>query len=426
MKVLVETIDDTVIKRPTLNFLNGVQIGYNLENDALKAYRDNVSYTKDYIVKANTDANLTNYPTKILPYRRAFYNYMQDIGTVNGSVGSWTEHPRPIAVCGTTEGNTIQLTSEDHSMTVDSSDGVTLIYNLIPQRTYEWQEYDSSNNLTGVGGSFTTEGTIRMIKIGFPNFRDLGGINCYNENGEVIGTVKYGKLFRGMGYHYKTTGYTTGFTCSTFPETLQALTDLGITDDLDLRTYDGSKTTGKYALDPGYSSAGSSITYTHREIPAYMIYKQNVMNSVNYTYNSTSTLRKASLNLIDCLNILADPDKVVYYHCATGADRAGILTVIVYSILGCSLEDIVKDYETTSFTGYGYDVNLGSYGDDGKDGVDSSKYNIRDFLYPFDSTDYTARDITDAIASWVQQYMFPDDLDGWDAWVTAFKSKMIE
>ena len=39
----------------------------------------------------------------------------------------------------------------------------------------------------------------------------------------------------------------------------------------------------------------------------------------------------------------------LYFHCIHGADRTGTLAVLIEGLLGVSEEDIVKDYELTSF-----------------------------------------------------------------------------
>ena len=44
-------------------------------------------------------------------------------------------------------------------------------------------------------------------------------------------------------------------------------------------------------------------------------------------------------------------DKVVYFHCAGGADRTGTLAFLIEALLGVSESDLSKDYELTSFDG---------------------------------------------------------------------------
>lgn len=63
---------------------------------------------------------------------------------------------------------------------------------------------------------------------------------------------------------------------------------------------------------------------------------------------------KASEKYKTAFSALADESRYpVYVHCNAGADRTGTICAIIEALLGMSEEDILHDYETTSFSVYG-------------------------------------------------------------------------
>lgn len=52
-------------------------------------------------------------------------------------------------------------------------------------------------------------------------------------------------------------------------------------------------------------------------------------------------------------SLLADPDSYpLYFHCSGGADRTGTLAFLINALLGVSEEDLIHDYEFTTFSIY--------------------------------------------------------------------------
>lgn len=348
---------------------------HNLENDLVRDFRSRVSYDLAYVNGTGS--------SKILPY----YNLSgMHYGNKDKRLhGTWDEKPRPVIITGTTAGNTLTVASQTSSfqLTVSSEKGATAVYNLIPNETYRWTE---SN--TGKTGTFETEGTVRQIYIdALPNFRDIGGYTCYASDGSEVGTMKYGKVFRGFGYipmlnlsdntvkfvnidwKNRTNKNSTYQDYSKRVENLfSQLRALGITRELDLRqwhkTYSASSgdiTQVSYAHDPGYDTVLAGW-YNEFQIGDY----GNASNSgifsttASYTYNKSVNKASSAANLYECLNLIADTiiQGGIWYHCKTGADRTGVLTAIIMAICGCSIDDIVKEYELTSFTRAGGQPNL--------------------------------------------------------------------
>lgn len=395
---------------PVIEFLNGSQISNNLENDAVRAYNENVHYSKSYIVRKPTVANCTTYPSLVVPYMK--------LRTMDRPNSSWTEVTRPVVIKGTTAGNTLTLRSSNFTHTVPCIQGVTLVYNLVPGETYQWSE-SSTDKI----GNFTTSGQIRMINVGLYNFRDIGGWPCYDDNGNVIGHIEYGKIYRGMGIVRN--GNPWGLTYADHPDIVNDLINLGITDDVDLRGYDGSPSAENplHALNPNYPTVnGKKITYHQGEIPAYSF----KTDTSSYTYGYSTSKRAGYKNLITHLNTIAGENKVSYVHCTFGADRTGVFIAIVMALLGCSLEDIVKEYELTSFNGLGHPVNLGYINSNGDISGTDGDTNIRSFLYSFNtSSTTTAKSIVDAIVTWVKSFSRTDGLT-WDEYINILKTKMIK
>ena len=75
---------------PAIDVVNGVQTNYCIENDVVKAYREDVNYTEKYIVVSPTDANIADgaKPSLIANYTKFI---VQDRPN-----SSWTERPRPV------------------------------------------------------------------------------------------------------------------------------------------------------------------------------------------------------------------------------------------------------------------------------------------------------------------------------------------
>lgn len=394
-----------------IDFLNNNQLSYNLENDIVREYNENVHYSKSYIVRALNKTNCTNYPTLILPYMD-FRNMDRD------TKGNWTELPRPVIIKDTTAGNTLVISSANFTHTVPCTQGATLVYNLVPGENYQWSE-----SSTDRVGNFTTTGQIRMINIGLFNFRDIGGWPCYDDNGNIIGHIKYGQVYRGMGFVKG--GHLDALTYENYPNVVEELMNLGITDDVDLRGYESGRTDVYKAVIPGYPTIdGKKITYHQGEIPAYLFKSQA---NTTYTYGYTTNKRAGYKNLIVHLNTIVGEGKSSYVHCATGADRTGVFIAILMALLGCSLEDIVKEYELTSLNGMGHSVNLGYVYDDAISGIESDGgYNLRHFLYTFNtSSTTTERSIVNAIVDWVKTFARTDGVT-WNEYIDILKTKMIK
>lgn len=74
----------------------------------------------------------------------------------------------------------------------------------------------------------------------------------------------------------------------------------------------------------------------------------------NYGANNRNYYSPSAQSIKTIFSTLADESNYpVYFHCNAGADRTGTLAFLIEAVLGVSEEDVVKDYEITSFSSYG-------------------------------------------------------------------------
>ncbi len=112
--------------------------------------------------------------------------------------------------------------------------------------------------------------------------------------------------------------------------------DLGIGGEIDLRyqeSYDKDMGCGTSAF--GFGSDD------------YFFAAANDWTAANLNESGTQQRLKQEFDFI--LNHFRQ-GKAVYYHCAWGADRTGMLSFLLEGVLGLTIDQIYKDYELTSFS----------------------------------------------------------------------------
>ena len=261
-----------------------------------------------------------------------------------------------------------------------SSNGV--IYNLIPGIKYYW-ELDSDTNVYGVV-IFNSER--RIIEAGsLRNVRDLGGLSIsYTlDNVTKTGTLKYGKLFRGVKL-------------GTDSNNLTELANLGVTEELELRSASEAGTSDvRLNQIPGKK-------YIQQELKHYQIDRASHSNYYNMT---RGVVKKAMQDIVAGENI--------YFHCRIGTDRTGTLAYILEGLLGVSDEEKLQDYELSFF--YGLVNRTRYYAED----PNSSVSKTEKFVYM-----YNIIPDNNAIYEWYMEGT--DDEQADKDLINSFRTKMID
>lgn len=173
------------------------------------------------------------------------------------------------------------------------------------------------------------------------NTRDLGGLPTADGR-----TIKHGKLLR-SGKLYKIP-----------PETVEALKNYGVKTVIDLRIFTEQEEDPdtlwegvKYVHLPVLCTATPGITREHTMKRTMVIeskrLKEEFGSADNYMaemYCAVLLNEEPQALLKQALRLVIDNEDCILWHCSGGKDRAGIVAMLVESLLGVSDEVIVKDF----------------------------------------------------------------------------------
>ena len=180
------------------------------------------------------------------------------------------------------------------------------------------------------------------------NFRDIGGW----ESTLVAGA----KVNQGLYFRCAQLDAASGSTKSCLDNDgkgLAALKELGIKCDIDMRDQRNQPNTGK-----GPSKANTAdwpITFVSAPVPSGS--ESDRWEGSDGTWMGTKC--NIAEQYVKIFNAIANCDnEPVMLHCTYGADRTGIVTFFLESLLGMELEDMIKDYLWTQFT-QGRNVQIG-------------------------------------------------------------------
>ncbi len=198
------------------------------------------------------------------------------------------------------------------------------LQNLVPGVTYRWRvsvlSDDKTPLVTSETRSFVTEDrTPRVLyRAGWNNLRDLGG-----KPAAAGLRSAYGKLFRAAAYNASLA----------VPANYKESPVLGeapfFRTELDLR-WGSEKPSPAPGTDPT---------------------KTQFINIPTKLY--TGILNDSGMaNYRQLMGVFANPENYpILFHCHAGADRTGTLAAILQALLGCSRDDIRRDFVFTSFAG---------------------------------------------------------------------------
>jgi hypothetical protein len=197
------------------------------------------------------------------------------------------------------------------------------VYNLEIATRYFWQVLLRVDNgticTTGVFSFTTPDLWPRMIRIeGTTNVRDIGGLKTPDGR-----TVRQGMYYRSAEFNQNHIITPTG---------IQRILDLGIVFEIDLRN-DG---------ESPMAALPSSVRYFRPANPT------GIMSPYLYGLQNNPDQYR------DVFKELAEPENYpCICHCRAGADRTGTVTALLEALLGCSYEQIARDFQWTSLSVYG-------------------------------------------------------------------------
>ena len=168
------------------------------------------------------------------------------------------------------------------------------------------------------------------------NFRDIGGWSS--------SLVAGAKINQGLYFRCAQLDAAQGSTTSKLDSAgkgLAALKELGIKCDIDMRDIGNQPNRGS-----GPSKANTAdwpVTFVSAAVPS----SSEPVRWEGGTFNGTNIAEQ----YVKIFNAIANADnEPIMLHCTYGADRTGIATFFLESLLGMELEDMIKDYLWTQFT----------------------------------------------------------------------------
>ncbi len=157
------------------------------------------------------------------------------------------------------------------------------------------------------------------------NFRDLGGFTTADG-----ARVAQGRLFRGASLHHLQ------------PEELERFHRLGMRTVIDLRTpHEWSDETAPPL--PGLGARSLPLIERLPKLPADPEDSASMLTDL-YMW----VLEVGAGTIAAVLELLASEDSYPFaFYCAAGKDRTGVVTAIVFGLLGVPREQIVGDYRSS-------------------------------------------------------------------------------
>lgn len=157
------------------------------------------------------------------------------------------------------------------------------------------------------------------------NFRDLGGYPTVDG-----GRIRWRKLFRADGLTRLDQG------------DCEALSDLGLSTVIDLRTVDELEQRGRFPVE------SVKVEYHHLPLSETIPGTEEVPDWGEAEFvveRYTKLLRIGWDSIAAAIRLLATPGSLpAVFHCSAGKDRTGVLAAVVLGCLGVPDEVIVDDY----------------------------------------------------------------------------------
>lgn len=296
----------------------------NLENPQVKAYLDQA----DYDVNDYSYCWVQDYEFDSLSYRR--------------------DQPAPVILRWESKERDSILTvtvSRDRAMNdvvqkreIAGFTSAYYVWNLIPGYKYYYKVESLSRVLAK--GHFVTTGRRRMIYANsVHNVRDLGGL--VTDDGRMLA---YGKIYRGGRLTREAENNPeedpTKPIVMIAPEDIRIFHDeLNIRGEFDFRR---NKELGYHDTIPendiDFSPLGDDATFYNYQLGSLGGFQDDADDYCDMLRNILKHLRKG---------------EAVYLHCKSGADRTGAASFLLEALAGATENELVHDYELTTFSTYG-------------------------------------------------------------------------
>lgn len=273
--------------------------------------------------------NIENYQVRMFLNQKYTQSSSSVVSTYNAIVPARRDLPHAIGIpvpASKAEGAKVKYSlnadmTDAKEVAVVNAAPICYLTNLIPSNKYYFAV--ESAGQTVVKGELNVEGPVRMMYApSVYNMRDLGGWTV--QDGKV---VRYGLLYRG--------GEVNGYHAPVFDD-LKVLMDLGIGAEIDLRwrdDYDQDRETNK----SGYGFVKGDT---------YYFAGANDYTAANLS--EAATLNRFKEEFYFMMKHIRQ-GRGVHFHCVFGADRTGLLAVLLEGLLGFDLNSLYHDYEFTSF-----------------------------------------------------------------------------
>lgn len=219
-----------------------------------------------------------------------------------------------------------------------TTDGYTSefrVWNLTPGHTY-YYTVSGTDGKPLASGAVKAVGRRRMIRLeSVHNMRDIGGIPTLDGR-----RLRYGKIYRGgeltkPGRNERRNMVDTLVSredARVMHDALRIRGEIDFRNDRELGYNDGIE-----GNDVNFSPIGSDVTYYNIRLPQ------------PYRIEEDANFGKVLKVILSYLR----RGEAVYVHCVAGADRTGALNFMIEGLLGVGEDQLMKDYELTTFSKYG-------------------------------------------------------------------------
>ena len=332
-KLFVEKVSRHVLSYPHLeeNGLREHKVTYSLKSDSTISFTS--STTNEEFEHEYVDIN----EPEVLNYLRAD-NRTDQFTALKATIGSSHDTSRyTLQVPKYGDEQTILYLAPDQTFETDvkqySTDQSAYTFEyLVPSYTYYWKAVSKKTSVEFDGGVFTVNDDNILFSnysvIG--NMRDMGGWKTSESS-----RIKYNMIYRGRNPDSLTI------------KQIEALTEqYGFKTQIDLRC-DGDRGIGVNICTGVNYYYTNTTRYYQQAFTSFLDKKAG--RCVTPDEDNDRRLTYAEL-YYKIFHVLAKEESYpLYFHCIHGADRTGTLAILIEGLLGVSEDDIIKDYELTSF-----------------------------------------------------------------------------